>query len=310
MAESMVITSEMDGSQEFEGMSQEELAAALPRQGEAPKSNATGAQEVGESNQPGAQQERQESAAGGETLEPQAKDSSTALLEKMATIETALQNITRESRAARALQSRLDKLEAALAQRSTGNPQPEASSQEQTPEAVQRAQAEKFIQGIVQDMIHKGSIEAVSKEFGDIIEPVRMQTLRDSIVKRVSDAGLPTEEMNPIIARLLKEDEKAAQAGDQEAHNRIVRVLKNRDPNELILRAVLERSKAVQAKGAQVQKQQAQQAGKGARMVSQSGQRQQTQSDKKRLEDMSEDEINNLDMDELGKLLPKQNSRR
>lgn len=309
MAESAVITSDMEGSQEFESQSLEELGAELPRQGEAKpagETQRTGNERTGNEDGTAGARASGEKGAGSEALEAKPTDSLKQILDKIEALESVTKNINRESLAFRMLQSRLDKLEKAATEKGSA-PKTAASPEEEQLQAQQEA-ADKFIRERAQEENKKGLAE-FEKKYEFILKPLKDQLLHTDLKKACSDAKLPWEEMDPLIGKIISEDDAAAKAGDQGAVARMSKLLADRDITSVMYRALLARASQIQSKGAEVQKVEAKTAAKGGRMVSTTNNRQSQQATSKKLEDMSPEEIENLaetDLDALGKMLPKQ----
>lgn len=302
--ESGLISSDMAGTEEFADMTEEQLAAELPVQGDAPAGGTEGepADRGTQQNAGGTKAQAQGNGGGaaGTSLEPQKTDTLATIMDKIGLLETALQNMNRENRAYQALQSRLDRLENAAKQKAS-QPQPALSPEAQSQQEQQEA-ADKFIRERAQEE----ALKAVEARYGNLIQPLQMQQLQNNVLQQIQAAELPVEEMKEVFTKLLNEDAKLATQGDAAAIARIQKLVNGHDSSELMLRGVLEHAKMLRAKGATVAQTQAQAAGKGGRMVSATGQRPQQQGGKKTLENMTPEEIEGMDMEELGKLIPKQ----
>ncbi|MBU6231470.1 hypothetical protein KGP36_02275 [Patescibacteria group bacterium] len=299
--DSPVITSDMPGTEQFAGMSEEELANQLPAQGQAPRD--------GGGSQPTTQQDADGGATGGGTagkpasksLDPQPGDTSKILMEKITAMETAMQNMNRENLAYRALQSKIDKLEAALASK------PASTAKADDPDAKMQEEAAKFVEEIAKKVQTDG-LQQFEQRYAPVIRELNRQSIFANLQKACATANIPWSEMDDIIGGLIDADRKAALSGDMMAKERVDRLLERGDISDVMLRAVLARSSQVQSKGAAVAQQQRAAAGKGDRLTSGSNATStgKPANGKKPLDQMTQDEIDDLDLDELGKMLPRQ----
>ncbi len=290
------ISSDMPGTEEFAGMSEQELGDALPEQGAAPRGDQAGA---GSAAPTGEQAGVQQAAA---AVEPNPADTVKTLETKLAAVEKMLSTMTRENRGYQALKSKVAKLENALSQRAAS---PTTLSPEQQAEQTQRTEAEQFLK----DFLGK----YMADEYGQLIEPLRQQQFVSSVQQRCQEMGQDFNELNPFFYKVINDDIALAKDGDQQALDRIDRVMKGGDSNELMLRAILERSKQVQATGARVQQAQQQAAAKGGRALKPNGAKPQQQDGKNLtqadIDAMPEEEREKLPMDVLEKAVQRQRSR-
>lgn len=303
------ISSDMPGTEEFENVDMKELGDSLPQQGrpgEEQSAKAVPAQEE-------RQQATSESTGNVAKLEPQANDSTKMLEAKIATLESTITRMNRETspRAFQALQSKLDKLEKALGARETSSP---TLTPEQQVQADQRTEAEKFLK----DFLAREVPGVLEEKYGHIVQDYesraveRNQTQFKSSVEQIcKDMNVPYEEMDKIFGKLLNAD-AAAYNEDPAAKARMDRILTTWDPNELFLRAMKERSAQMQAQGAQVQQRQVQAAAKGGRTFKANGAKPAQDTGKRTLEDieqMSDEERDKLSLDELEAAVPRQRRR-
>lgn len=307
------ISSDMPGTEEFAEMTEQELGEALPLQGQAPKdADGGGQQQADPAAQGGGATKKVEAAAAAGQLDPKPGDSAAETNAKIAALETTIQQLRRENRSTQALQSRLDRLENQLKTRETTASQ--TLSPEQQVQADQQHEAEKFLKKFLDDNIPG----IMQDKYGNIIQEIEGQRFernqnmfRNSVEQLTTSMGMDFKELDPILGKLLKEDAAAAKEGDQEADQRIQRILTNWDPHELILRAIAERSRNIQATGAKVQVQQAKAADKGGRAFKPNGAKP-AQDGKRTLADvdaMSEEDREKLSMEELEALVPRQRPR-
>ncbi len=308
-----LLSSDMPGTEEFDGMSQEELGEALPVQG-APHAREDRQDDAGQrqgeraqGNQ-GAKSKVERAAAQGQ-LDPKPDDTPNELNLKIAALENTIQQMRRENRSTQALQSKVDRLENELKNRAAVASPP--LSPEQQVLADQQAAAEKYLKQFLADNVPN----ILQDKYGHIVQAIERQeaertqfALKSSIEKATGEMGVPFEEMDPIFKKLLTEDAQAAEDGDQVAKARIDRLFSTMDPSELVLRALRERTAANQAAGARVQQQAQKAADKGGRALKAGGAK--PISEGKRsladVEAMSDDERDKLSMEELEALVPKQ----
>ena len=318
-----MLSSDMPGTEAFDGMSEEELGAELPLQGApgAPKAESQqtkadgGAAVRTEAAAPtrnGGTKPAEQAAAAGQ-LDPKPGDTQAQTDAKIAVLEQTIQQLRRENRSTQALQSRLDRLENENKARATAATATPLSPEQQAQEA-QRTEAVKFIK----DLLSQEMPNLLQEKYGHIIQAIERQEaqrnqeqFKTSVEQTCKDMGIPFEEVNPIFGKLIRDDIAAAQNGDAEADARLNRILNNWDPSQLILRAIQERSKTLQATGQRVQAAQTKAANGGARVVKPGSQKPTTET-KRSLADveaMSEDERDELSEEELGALLPRQSRR-
>lgn len=316
------LSSDMPGTEEFSDMSMEELGKELPLQGSPPKGSEAGAEkpEAGgvEAGKTGASAQGQagEAGKGGApaVTEPSAEDSLKQLQAKYAALENTLSQLTRENRSYAALRAQLDRVQKQLEAKPAAPATP-LTPEQQTQEA-QRTEAEKFLK----EFMGKELSTMVEAQYGPIIQFLQKQqaesqlvSFRDGIRKQVTDMGIDTKEVDPIMKKLMEDDMTASQGGDAAATARLDRIVKNWDPHELILRALQERSKTVQAKGAEVAARQDQTVAKGGRAfkpsgaVAPGGEKKLTEAE---INSMSEEERDKLPMDVIEKALSRQVNQR
>jgi hypothetical protein len=317
-----VISSDMPGTEQFEGQSMEELGASLPQQGAANEEpTETGNQDRGraagagettqtreEGRSTGAEGTQAGASAASGTPTPEVAQ---AILDRLSAFEKTLANLGREqgTNAARALQSRIDRLEAQLRQSLTQQPTPALTPEQQTLRA-QQEEAQKFIDSRVGNQIQQ-AIAALRSEVAPQLAPILRQQYHAEVQQRITTSGYKPEVLNPIIAKILDDDRAAAESGDPQALARLDKVVNGRQSDELLFRAMVEHSKNVQAQGARVSQEQGRAADKGGRAVAQSGQRVPAQGKtNKSLEDYTPNEIDSMKLDELEKLIPRQQNRR
>ena len=290
------ISSDMPGAEAFDGMSEEELGEQLPNQGAA---GSEGGDDKGSPAQ--GQEGKVQAAAAAGQLDPNPSDQVAELKTKLSILENTISNMNRESGAYRALQSKVAKLENALQQRSATSQGP--LSPEQQAQEAQRQEAEKFLRDFLRTELETN--------YGHIIGPIQRQQFVSSVQERCTAMGMEFEELNPIFGKIINSDIALAKSGDEEAVGRLDRIMKEGDSTELMLRAVLERSKALQAQGAQVQQRQQVAASKGGRAVKPNGAKpsdggKRTLAD---VENMSEEDREKMSLEELEALIPKQGRR-
>lgn len=312
------LSSDMPGTEEFEGMSEEEIGAELPEQG-APGSERSSEQRQSE-QKPAAQSNRQgqaqaEKVAESAQLEPKASDSTKVLETKIEMLERTLQNMSRENRGYQALQSKVDRLENELKTRAAAPKIPLTPEQQKQAEAD--AQAENYLDAFLEKkgLISRAQLE---KDYGHIIQAYERQeneqsqvAIKGSVEELCKQMDVPFEEMNSIFGKLINQDVEAAKNGDQAANARLDRLMKSKDPHELMFRAMSERNQALRATGAKVQVQQQRAAEKGGRSLKPGGVKPpekvaKTQAD---LDAMDQQDLDRLSMDELEAAIPRQQRR-
>ena len=306
MAEGEMISSDMPGTEEFAGQTMEELGAALPIQGEASKAPklAGGSDEGGQRQERGqgagaSQEAKVEQAAAAGQLDPKPGDDIATLNAKLDVLEQTIKNMGRENGAARALQAKVAKLEAQLAQRGQN---PTLSPEQQAQEA-ERAKAEEFLNSWLD--------KQMGEKYGHLIQPLQRQAFIGGVQQRCQELGFKFDELNPVFGKIINDDIALAQSGDEAAGARLDRIMKQGDSTELMLRAISEQARVVQTRGAQVQQANAKAAEKGGRALKASG-AQPTKASGPNLDDvenMSEEERDKLSLEELEKLVPKQRRR-
>lgn len=315
------LSSDMPGTEEFEGMTEEELGAELPLQGApgAPKAEGSQAKADGgpavksgdaATTGAGSSTKPAEAAAAAGQLDAKPDDTIRELQAKQAVLEQTIQQLRRENRSTQALQSRLDRLENEQKARAAAAAAPTLSPEQQAQEA-QRNEAVKFIK----ELLSQEMPTLLQEKYGHIIQAIErqegernQQQFRTSVEQTCKEMNIPFEEMNPIFGKLLRDDIAAAQNGDAAAQARLDRITTSWDPSQLILRAIGERSKTLQATGQRVQAAQVKAADKGARTVKPGGQKPTTEN-KRTLADveaMSEEERDKLSEEELEALIPRQ----
>jgi len=317
------LSSDMPGTEEFKDMSMEELGKYLPMQGSAPKGDQAASADKGaggvEAGKTGASAEGTAGVDAGKggapaVTEPSAADSLKQLQAKYAALENTLSQLTRENRSYAALRAQLDRVQKQLEAKPAAPATP--LTPEQQAQEAQRTEAEKFLK----EFMGKELSTMVEAQYGPIIQFLQKQqaesqlvSFRDGIRKQVTDMGIDTKEVDPIMKKLMEDDMTASQAGDAAATARLDRIVKSWDPHELILRALQERSKTVQAKGAEVAAKQAQESGKGGRSfkasgaVAPGGEKKLTEAE---INSMSEEEREKLPMDVIEKSLSRQVNQR
>ena len=294
------ITSEMQGAQEFEGMSEADLGKALPEQGaELPSGGtqeSTGAGREAGSTEQGGQVE----GGAPQATEPGSQDSAKLLQAKLDAVEQQLSQMTRENRSYRAMKSQLDRLENELKQRQSSNQTP--LTPEQKALTDQRQQAEDFLNQWLE--------KRMEAQYGNLIQPLRQQQFFNGIQQRCTDLGFDFNELNPIFGKLIRDDMALEQQGDPAAKARIDRILTTMDPTELMLRAIAERGKALKETGERVQQEQRSAADKGGRALKAPGGAKPDATGGKltldKVNAMSEEERDKLSEEELLQVVPKQ----
>ena len=312
-----ILSSDMPGVEEFEGMEMEELGESLPRQGapgEEPRTNQTNRNDSGqraESKTTGGNEQKVEQAAAAGQLDPKPNDTSAQLDAKIAALENTIQQMRRENRSTQALQSKVDRLENELKARSAAANPP--LSPEQQAIEDQQQQAKKFLK----EFFGQEMPTFLEEKYGHIIKAIERQEgernqaeFKTAVERQCEAMGIPFKEVDPIFGKLLTADAQAYET-DPAARARMDRIFQSWDPNELILRAVAERSKGIQAQGAKVQQQQAAAADKGGRALKPTGAKP-ADSGKRTLADveaMSDEERDDIPLEELEALVPRQKRR-
>lgn len=296
------LSSDMPGTEEFEGMTEKDLGEQLPEQGapgSGPSPKKEPAQAAEQAEAPG-QEDQTEQAVESEKLEPKPEDTIKTLQAKIDLLEKAQLKMSRENRSYQALSSKLARLENELKQR---GPSPTLSPEQQSAEA-QRQEAEKYLESFMDK--HLG------EKYAHLLEPLRQQQFKSSVEQRCQDMGIDFAEMDPHFGKIIREDIALAKEGDEAALNRLNKITKDGDSTELLLRAIHERSKDLQSKGAIVQKKQAEAAKGGQRGLKPNGAKPAENNGKRSLADveaMSDDDREGVPMEELEALIPRQNRR-
>ena len=304
-----LISSDMPGTEQFQGMSEEELGKQLPVQGSLPGTESNPAQAQPKADQgagAAGEQGAVQSQAQAQATEPKPQDSTKALEAKLEAVMQQLSRMSRETRGYQALQHKLDRLESALAQR--GAPAPTTL----TPEQQAQAQAQEAEKRRAEEFLNDWLGKQMEARYGSLIEPLRQQQFFTGIQSRCSEMGFDLKALDPIFGKLIKDDMALEREGDPAAKARLDRILQTGDPTELILRGVAEQGKALAATGARVQQAQEAAADKGGRAVKANGAKPEPQTGKltlEKVEAMTEEEREKLSEEELKGLLPQQRRR-
>jgi hypothetical protein len=265
------ISSDAPEAVNFDSMTEQELDAQLDQA------------EAGNESAP-AQQANQE--AGPSAIAPTATaQAPNPLEEKIAALEKQLTAISKESGQARALQSKIAQLENRLKANDT------------PPTSPEQLDAQKQLN----DYIHK----AIQEKYGPMIQGFEVQqenaAYKATVSELCEEMGIPFEDVNPIMAKILDADMKAYQAGDQQAWARIERALDPKaGPGYLLMRGMSERSKQVQTQAASFQTTKQNAAVNASKTVRTSNP---VQSVQKNLDEMSPKELEGLSEEQLDKLI-------
>lgn len=264
------ISSDMPEASNFEGMTEQEIDAQLD---EAEAGNESAPAQQAPTDGPSANAP----TATAPTVNP--------LEEKIAALEKQLTAISKESGQARALQSKLAQLENRLKAQDT----PPTSPEQQEAEKQLNSYLEKFIQG----------------KYGPMIQGFEAQqenaAYKGAVSELCEEMGIPFEEVNPLMAKLLDADMKAYQSGDEAAWARIERALDPKSgPGYLLMRGITERSKQVQTEAANFQTTKQKTALNASKTVRGTSP---VPSVSKNLDEMSQRELDALPESELDKLL-------
>ena len=260
------ISSDMPGTEELQGMTEQEIDAQLDQA------------EAGDESAP-AQQTIQEKSPS--ATEPTANPLET----KIAALEKQLTAFSKESGQARALQSRLAQLENKL------------KASNETPTSPEQQQA--------QDQLNQYLSKFIQDKYGPMIQGFEAQqenaAYKSNVSELCNEMGVPFADVNPIMAKILDADMKAYQAGDEGAWARIERALDQKSgPHYLLMRGMSELSKQVQTKAQNFQSSKTNAAVKASKTVRGSIPPQQGS---KSLDDMSPKELEKLSEAELDSLL-------
>lgn len=322
-----VITSDMPGTEEFSGMSMDDIGKQLPPQGGAvaePVSSETrGAVEsqgsasgaAASTGTAGTGAEGRVAEAAAKATEAKPGDDIRTLLSKLEGLQGLMQNMQRENGTFRALQGRLDKLEAALEKKLAAGPSTATTSaQAADPDAAARDEAEQFVRLRAKEEAAQ-ALTAFEGRYQHLLQPLQNQFIDGQFKRRLTEMGQDVKAFEPLIAKIIADDDQAAKAGDPAAQARMIGLLQRGEGVDgILLRAIGERSKQIQAKGSEATAQQEAAAGKGARTVAPGGSKPTPTPEKKTVENMTQQEIDELastpeGLEQLGKLLPKQARR-
>lgn len=263
------LNSEMPGTEEFEGMSEEELGNSLPRQGEAPKGESSSAAPTkadgGKPVQTSSEAKAASGGSGTQSQEAPADMSAAELKTEMAELRNRLENLTRENRSYAALRAQLDKVQNELKARgATQAPNPALTPEQQT-QADAEAKATEYLKKFLNENIDP----VLQQKYGPLLQMLQKQQSQESqnqfkgsVENLAKEMGIPFQSekaedfpLNPILGKLINAD-LAVYESDPAAKARIDRIIQNWEPHELFNRALLERSRAIQAAGVRVQQKQ------------------------------------------------------
>lgn len=276
------LNSEMPGTEEFEGMEMSELESQLPRQGEAPKGESAGAPSTKADGGKSVQQSNGAEAApggSGEGGEKPADMSAPDLKAEIAELRQQLQSLGRENRSYQALRAQFDKLQNELKSRGEQKPAPTLTPEQQSQADAQR-QAEEYLKKFLGDNLDP----MLQAKYGPVLQMLQRQQSQEfqnqvkGTVESISkEMGIPFKSdkpedypLDPILGKILNAD-LAIYESDSAAKARVDRILNSGDPHELINRAIIERSKLIQAQGVRVQQQQTKAAKGGQRALKPGG---------------------------------------
>ena len=278
------LSSDMQGTEEFADMGMEELGKSLPMQGDAPRGEAeSGTRPDGGRavNQGAREAQAAPGGTGAQGQEEKPADMSTPdLRTEIATLRNELQQAIRENRGYAALKSQLDKVQNELKARGAAPAAAPTLTPEQQSVADQQHAAEDYLKKFLGDNLDP----LMRAKYGNIIEAIERQEndrsqaqFKGSVEQLCKEMNVPFESknaedfpLNPIFGKLIKADVEVYDT-DPAAKARIDRIMGNWDPYELMMRAMRERSAAIQAQGARVQQQQQTAAKGGARTVKAGG---------------------------------------
>ena len=318
-----VLTSDMPGTEEFEGMDDAQLDSALTAQENAQAKGTEPAQaSAGDpSKAPDTASKPAASAEGpkaGDTaaeaaLAPKVGDSAAILESKVAELTARLENLSREAGLGkqRALEAKLDKALGALERLSQAPAKP-ASPEEQA-RLDQEAQAETWLKQKTAPLMQS----YMQEHFGHLIPVIQRQVLANSIQEHVAELGLKFQDLDAHLETAILEDKKAADAGDQAAIARMTALVSGAKPTELVFRAYRKSQEAAAAKAAETAKVAGtaalandKAAAKGGRAIKPSGSPSQDKVlTKEDLEQMTEEEREKLTDEQLEAALPVQRGR-
>ncbi len=283
-------------SQDYDSMSVEELGKIVPQQAPPNIEQKTEEPAISATNEADIPTESVQKSEG--ALEPKSNDTIQLLEKRLEVAEKLMEGLNRQSRQWQAIQGKVDELKAALTQRETKTAL--------TPSELEQKSAQEAAEKFLDERIEQRAKALIEREYGALISPIREQQLNKAIEGQVSALGIEWKEMEPILMGIVSQDSKLAENGDAGAKQRLI-ALASGNTGNLVLRGMMERSKKLSEKGAQVQKADANR-DPGSRLVKTS--QQPTPSSKKKVEEMSPDELDSMDLQELEKALPRQRSVR
>jgi hypothetical protein len=280
----------MENDQDYENMSVEELGNILPEQGSPNVEKPSAVENTLPADTSNA------SGTVPEVVNPKSDDTISKIEKRLEITEKLMDGLNRQSRQWQALQGKFDELKNILTQRQNNALSPQETADQSAKEA-----AEKFLN----DRIEEKAKALIEREYGSLIGPIREQQLNQAIESQVAELDVDWKEMEPILAGIIKSDSELAQSGDVPAKQRLM-ALASGNTQALILRGLIARSKNIKSQGATVKASTNSDA--GSRLVK-TGQ-QATNSGKKKPEEMSEEELDSMDIKELEKLIPRQRNIR